>query len=396
MLSPKQVWSLTGKVNNRMRNKPVVWIVFVLMGLSSLACNLSEIGEIVGTPAPVAPTAMPMAPTLSPALVSQVNAVEQLVVDIYARVSPAVVCITAREQFGECVGSGFVIDREGHVVTNNHVAELDLDWLVAFADERTVPAKVIGADPGSDLAVFKVELLPEDVVVVELGDSSTLQVGQLAIAIGNPFGLERTVTTGVISSLSRTLPRTDSQFLLAEVIQTDAAINPGNSGGPLLDSQGRVIGINSAIRSVSGYNSGVGFAVPVNVIKRVVPELIAHGHYAHPWLGVSGATVTLEMVEAMDLPAETGVLIESIEPGSPAEKAGLHGGTQEVIVAGRPMLAGGDVVLAVNGVVVNRFDDLINYLASQTDVGDVLNLTVMRDGQQIGIDIKLEERPESR
>jgi S1-C subfamily serine protease len=379
-----------------MRNKPVLWILFVLMGLGSLACSLSQVGEIVATPAALAPTAAPIAPRLAPELLSQADAAEQLIVDIYARVSPAVVCITARDYFGECIGSGFVIDQEGHVVTNNHVAELDLDWLVTFEDEHTVPAKVIGADPGSDLAVLQMDILPEHLVVVELGDSSSLQVGQAAIAIGNPFGLERTVTTGVISSLSRTLSRTDSNFLLAEVIQTDAAINPGNSGGPLLDSHGKVIGINSAIRSVSGTNSGVGFAIPVDIIKRVVPELIANGHYSHSWLGVSGYSITLELVEAMDLPTELGVLIGTVEPGSPAEKADLKGGVEEVNVAGRPMLAGGDIVLAINGVAVNRFDDLINYLASQTRVGDIVTLTVLRGGQQTDVGVKLEERPEGR
>jgi 2-alkenal reductase len=267
---------------------------------------------------------------------------------------------------------------------------------VVFEDEHTVSARVVGTDPGSDLAVLQVDILPEHLVVVELGDSSSLQVGQTAIAIGNPFGLERTVTTGVISSLSRTLSRTDSDFLLAEVIQTDAAINPGNSGGPLLDSHGRVIGINSAIRSVSGTNSGVGFAIPVDVIKRVVPELIAGGHYSHPWLGVSAYSITSELVEAMDLPTELGVLIGTIEPGSPAEKAGLKGGTEEVDVVGQPMLAGGDIVLAINGVAVNRFDDLINYLASQTRIGDVVTLTVLRDGQHTDVSVKLEERPEDR
>ena len=379
-----------------MRNKPVLLILLLVVGLSSLACSLSQIGKIAATPVALAPTAAPIAPTLPADQLSQANAAEQLIVDIYARVSPAVVCITAREYFGECIGSGFLIDREGHIVTNNHVAELDLDWLVVFEDEHTVPATVTGADPGSDLAVFHVDTLPEHLVIAELGDSSSLQVGQTAIAIGNPFGLERTVTTGVISSLSRTLTRTDSDFLLAEVIQTDAAINPGNSGGPLLDSQGRVIGINSAIRSANGTSSGVGFAIPVDVIKRVVPELIASGHYSHSWLGVSGYSITLEMVEAMNLPTELGVLIGTVEPGSPAEAAGLKGGTEEVNVVGRPMLAGGDIVLAINGLAVNRFDDLINYLASKTRVGDVVTITVLRQGHQSDISVKLEERPEGR
>jgi len=373
-----------------------VWILLVVMGLSGLACSLSQIGKIVATPAALAPTAAPIAPTLPPSLLSQSDTAEQLIVAIYARVSPTVVCITAREYFGECIGSGVIIDGEGHVVTNNHVVELDLDWLVVFEDEHTVTARVIGTDPGSDLAVLQVDMLPEHLVVAELGDSSSLQVGQTAIAIGSPFGLERTVTTGVISSLSRTLSRTDSDFLLAEVIQTDAAINPGNSGGPLLDSRGRVIGINSAISSVSGTNSGVGFAIPVDVVKRVVPELIARGHYGHPWLGVSAYSITLELVEAMDLPTELGVLIGTVEPDSPAEKAGLKGGMREVSVAGQSMLAGGDIVLAINGVTVNRFDDLINYLASQTAVGDVVTLTVLREGKRTDVSVQLEERPEGR
>lgn len=379
-----------------MRNKPVFWFVLVLMGFSSLACSLSQIGEIAATPVALAPTTAAIATTLPPGLSPQSHTAEQLIVDIYARVNPAVVCITARDYFGECIGSGFIIDQEGHVVTNNHVVELELDWLVTFEDEHTVPARVIGADPGSDLAVLQVDMLPEHLVVVELGDSSSLQVGQTVIAIGNPFGLERTVTTGVISSLSRTLSRIDSDFLLAEVIQTDAAINPGNSGGPLLDTHGRVIGINSAIRSVSGTNSGVGFAIPVDVIKRVVPELVAHGYYRHSWLGVSGYSITLELVEAMDLPTELGVLIGSVEPGGPAEKAGLKGGVKEVNVAGQPMLAGGDIVLAINDVPVNRFDDLINYLASQTRVGDIVILTVLRGGRHTEVGVKLEERPEGR
>ncbi len=383
-----------------MRIKSVLSVVLLVLGLSILACNLSEIQEVVTTQAPIAMTTAPTpprpvpTPTLSPDLLLQVSAVERLVVEIYARVSPAVVCITAHEHFGECIGSGFIYDEAGHIVTNRHVVELDLDWLVALADGHTVPARVIGIDPGSDLAVLEASIPAEHLVVVELGDSSTLQVGQLAIAIGNPFGLERTVTTGVISSLSRTLPRTDSYFLLAEVIQTDAAINPGNSGGPLLDSRGRVIGINAAIRSTSGFNSGVGFAIPVNVVKRVVPELIANGHYRHTWLGVRGYTISLEMVEAMNLGATTGVLLEVVEPGGPADKAGLRGGVREVSVAGRQMMAGGDIVISVDGVLVNRFDDLINYLDSETSVGDVVRLAVLRDGQQMVIEVALEERPE--
>ena len=386
-----------------MRKHILFWFVLSLLALSGLACTLSGVARLLESPPPAAPTEVPKAvvvvltPTpLPPALTSRVDVEEQLIINIYARVGPAVVCITAQDQFGGCIGSGFVIDREGHVVTNNHVAVASPNLLVTLADEHSVPAVVIGTDLGSDLAVLKIDVLPEQLVVAELGESSTLRVGQRAIAIGNPFGLERTMTTGIISSLGRTLTRDDSDFLLAEVIQTDAAINPGNSGGPLLDSQGRVIGVNTAIRSASGVNSGVGFAIPVDIVKRVVPELISRGRYGHTWVGVSGRTISPEMVQALELPVETGALIFEVVPGGPAAKAGLRGGERQVGVSGMQMLAGGDIVVAIDDVVVNRFDDLINYLASRTAVGDVVTLTVVRERTEIRIDVMLQERPGNR
>jgi 2-alkenal reductase len=349
-------------------------------------------------PAPQAtPVVVVITPTpLPPALTAGADVEELLVINVYARVSPAVVCVTATEQFGTCIGSGFIVDHEGHIVTNNHVATAARNLLVTLADERSVPAEILGTDPGSDLAVLKIDVPPEDLTVVELGDSDTLRVGQRAIAIGNPFGLERTITTGIVSSLGRTLPRTDSDFQIAEVIQTDAAINPGNSGGPLLDSQGRVIGVNTAIRSLSGVNSGVGFAIPVNIVKRVLPDLVSGGRYRHPWVGVMGSTISPEMVEALDLSVETGVLVYTVEPGSPAAKAGLRGGDEQIVVGGRPVMVGGDILVAINEVPVRRFDDLINYLAAYTNVGDTVNLTVVRDGEQIELQVVLEERPEDR
>jgi S1-C subfamily serine protease len=353
-----------------MRSKLILFLVLGLFLVSSLACNLSEITTLWNEPAAnataAASTAAVVVVTPTPLAGAQpavVDVEEQLVIDIYARVGPAVVCITAPQRFGECIGSGFIIDEEGHVVTNNHVVQAASELLVTLADEHTVPAEVIGTDPGSDLAVLDIDVPVEELTTAELGDSSTLRVGQRAIAIGNPFGLERTVTTGIISSLRRTLDRTDSDFQIAEVIQTDAAINPGNSGGPLLDSSGQVIGVNSAILSTSGSNSGVGFAIPVDVVKKVVPELIATGHYRHPWIGVSGQSITSEMVTAGNLAVDSGVLVFTVEPGSPAEKAGLRGGNQQVMVSGVPMAFGGDIVIAINGVGVKRFADVVNYLS---------------------------------
>jgi 2-alkenal reductase len=386
-----------------MRNRIVIGFLLGLLVLTGLACNVSELSTMMITPSPAAPAETPtpvivvLTPTpVSPDVTFQADIEEQLVINVYARVSPAVVCITAEEHFGNCIGSGFVIDKQGHIVTNNHVAEALPELLVTLADEHTVPAEVVGTDAGSDLAVLRIDVPAEQLVPAELGNSTELKVGQRAIAIGNPFGLERTVTTGVISSLGRTLDRDDSDFQLAEVIQTDAAINPGNSGGPLLDSQGRVIGVSTAIRSLNGVNSGVGFAIPVDIVKRVVPELITHGRYRHTWVGIRGRTITQEMVAAMELPVDIGVLISVVEPGGPADRAMLRGGSEEVVVSGIRMHAGGDIVTAINGIEVKGFDDLINFLASRTSVGDVVTLRIVRDQQEIEVELTLEERPGER
>ncbi len=392
-------------MGNRSRKWFVLSVGLALLLLSVVACSLSELSSQLSTPEtqePVAvqtqtPVVIVLTPTPQPQVIaSAVDIEEQIVIDVYARVAPGVVCITAPEQFGSCIGSGFIIDREGHIVTNDHVAQADPNLLVTLADEHTVPAAVVGTDPGSDLAVIQIDVAADLLTVVPLGESAGLRVGQRAIAIGNPFGLARTVTTGIISSLGRTLPRDDSDFQIAELIQTDAAINPGNSGGPLLNSQGEVIGVNTAIRSLTGVNSGVGFAIPVDIVRRVVPELISLGHYRHPWVGVTGATISPEMVEVMELPVETGVLIFSVEPDSPASKAGLLGGDSEVVIAGRPMWEGGDILVAIGGMPVNDFDDLVNYLASNTSVGEEVNVTIVRDGVERSVTLVLEERPSDR
>jgi len=381
------------------------WVALGLLSLSVMACSLADLSSRLSTPDSGEPamvqTQAPGVIVLTPAplpaeIASAADVEEQIVINVYAQASPGVVCITAPEQFGSCIGSGFIIDLEGHVVTNNHVAMAAPDLLVTLADAHTVPAQIVGADSGSDLAVLKIDVAAEELTAVPLGESSSLRIGQRAIAIGNPFGLERTVTTGIISSLGRTLPRDDSDFQIAQLIQTDAAINPGNSGGPLLNSQGEVIGVNTAIRSLTGVNSGVGFAIPVDIVKRVVPELISLGRYRHPWVGVTGTSISPEIVEVLELPVDTGVLIFQVEPDSPASKAGLKGGDTEVVISGRPMLEGGDILVAINGTPVKNFDDLVNYLASYTSVGDTVSLTVVRDGAELEVELVLEERPGNR
>jgi S1-C subfamily serine protease len=229
---------------------------------------------------------------------------------------------------------------------------------------------------------------------VELGESDTLRVGQRAIAIGNPFGFERTVTTGIISAVGRGL-RQSSGFSLSNLIQTDAAINPGNSGGPLLDSRGKVIGVNTIIFTSSGFSSGVGLAVPVNTVKRVVPELIENGHFAHPWLGIRGYSIDSELAEALDLPVDNGVLVAEVIRNGPSAQTGLRGGKREVLVEGfvEPVSADGDIIVAINDTEIRSMDDLITYLES-TLVGQEVELSIIRDGDEKHLTIKLDERPD--
>jgi len=366
--------------------------------------------EVVATPTP-----------LPPAAIQEADAEEQLLINIYKRVNPAVVNIRVakriegfrfefeipgfprgpEEFFMPGEGSGFVYDKEGHIVTNNHVVEGAEEIEVTFFDGTIVKAEVVGTDPDSDLAVLKVDLPPEGLQAVELGDSDGLEVGQRVIAIGNPFGLNGTMTTGIISALGRTLPlgriseTVGGRFSIAELIQTDAAINPGNSGGPLLDSQGRVIGVNTAITSLSGSFAGVGFAVPVNLVKRVAPELIEKGRYAYPWLGISGTALVPKIMEEMGLPIERGALIVEVVEGSPAERAGLRGGKRDWVVEvfGKPTALGGDVITAIDGIEVKSMEDLIVYLVRETRVGQEVKLTIVRDGKEMEVEIELAERP---
>jgi S1-C subfamily serine protease len=269
---------------------------------------------------------------------------------------------------------------------------------VTLADETKLPAQVVGVDPSNDLAVLKADVPPEALHPVELGDSQTLQVGQRVVAIGNPFGFRSTLTTGVISSLGRTIQSPDERFI-GEIIQTDAAINPGNSGGPLLDSQGQVIGVNTAIFSPSQASVGIGFAIPVETVKRVVPSLIATGRYLHPWLGVDIFDVTPELAQGLgeggfELPVDQGVLVMDVYPDSPADQAGLQGSTDEARWGNLMLPVGGDIIIAVDGTEVKGGQDLTIYLETQTKVGQAIQVTVMRDGREMTLEVQLAERPE--
>ncbi len=379
------------------------YLVAATILMVSLGCALGSLsgGEpLAPTPGPT-PTPVVVVATAAPlsqADLAALDVEDRLISNLYERVGPSVVHITARvitldffwgPMPSEGTGSGFVLDQKGHIVTNYHVVEGAESVTVILADGTEVPAQIVGVDPPNDLAVIKIDVSPDKLVPVELGDSSTLRVGQRAIAIGNPFGLDRTLTTGVISALGRPL-QTSKDTVIYNVIQTDAAINPGNSGGPLLNSRGQVIGVNTAIRQNA---EGIGFAVPVDTVKRVVPELIARGRYPHPWLGVLGYSLTPELARALDLPSDSGILVARIYRGSPAQQAGVRGASHEVIVGNRRLLAGGDILIAVNDHPINNWDDLLEYLEENTRVGQEITLTVLRDGEKLTLTVTLAEQP---
>ncbi len=300
-----------------------------------------------------------------------------------------------REFFNRGQGSGFVWDQEGHIVTNNHVVAGASSVEVVFADGSTFQAQVLGRDPNSDLAVIKIDRPAAELKPVTLGDSDQLKVGQLSIAIGSPFGQEFTMTGGIISAVGRTIRSGNAGFSIPEAIQTDTSINPGNSGGPLLDRTGAVIGINSQIYSRSGANEGIGFAVPINTAKRIVPILIKGEEYKYAWLGISGATVSPELIDLMKLPQDTkGAVVIEVTKDSPADKAGLKGSDKTQTVDGIDYQLGGDVITAINGQPVQSIEDVITYLADSTRPGDTVPLEVIHaDGTKATVQVTLGERP---
>lgn len=384
-------------------------VMFLVLAGLACACDTQEL-LFVSTPAAPAATQPPVpvlvaTPTALPEeFIAEIDAEDALLINLYQRANPAVVYIEISvEQENVSVplatGSGFVIDTEGRIVTNAHVVEQANGVQVTFSDGSVVAAQILGWDLYSDLAVIQVDVSPDRLVPLELGDSSALQVGQRAVAIGNPFGLDGTMTVGVISALGRTLPthvlQSGGSFSNPEIIQTDASINPGNSGGPLLDTRGRVIGVNTAIRSETGVNSGVGFAVPVNTVKRILPALIEDGAYKYPYLGITSDTrfAIAELAGPLELPVVYGVLVSEVTPGTAAARAGLRGGNREIEFMGATIRAGGDIIVEIDEYELRDFDDLIAYLVREVEVDQRVMLTIVRDGEELEIPVTLGERP---
>ena len=387
--------------------KRLIFLLPLILAVLACTCNTQQ---LFFAPTPTSPpTPEPVVIVLTPTRVAeehitQTDAEDAILVNLYQRVNPAVVYIEVltgqpEEQMSLGTGSGFVVDTEGHIVTNNHVVEYGDLVQVTFSNGNVTRATLVGQDPYSDLAVLKVDVPAEQLVPLELGDSDALQVGQRVIAIGNPFGLTGTMTVGISSALGRSLPtqvlQSGGNFSNPEIIQTDAAINPGNSGGPLLDLRGRVIGVNTAIRSTTNVNSGIGFAVPANTLKRILPYLIEEGTYHYPYLGiVSNTRFTMaELAEHLELPVTHGVLIAQVQPGTAAQRAGLRGGDKEVEILGEKIMAGGDIIVAIDGHELQTFEDLNAYLVRETEVGQRVVLTIIRDGEKLEVPVTLGERP---
>ena len=300
------------------------------------------------------------------------------------------------------LGSGFVWDTDGHIVTNNHVVQDATEITVTFYDGTTVPAKVVGADPNSDLAVVKVDVPADELPPLDVADSTEISVGQLAVAIGNPYGLEGTMTVGFVSALGRSLAvdaysSTSGSYTIPDIIQTDAPINPGNSGGVLVDDEGRLIGVPTAIESTTGSNSGIGFALPSAIVQKVVPALIDEGAVDYSWLGITGTTLSADLAEAMGLDRDQrGVLVIEVTSRGPAENAGLRGSDAQVTRDGEQVEVGGDVIVAIDDHPVREFDELVSYLVGSTSPGDEVTLTISRDGQEQTVEVTLAARPETQ
>ncbi len=401
------------------------WFTPLLLALSIAlaACGgASVLQDTAATPAASTPfdalvadvnAEVQMPTPVGEAVVAEADAEHTLLANLYERLSPSVVFIEvvvggtdsdfAFQDTGN--GSGFVYDMNGHIITNAHVINEASEVRVTFNDGYVVQAEIVGYDTYSDIAVIRVDVNPERLFPIPLGDSDTVRVGDRAIVIGNPFGLASSMTTGIISAKGRQLPSAqliDSTapggFQNPSIIQVDADINPGNSGGPLLNSQGEVVGVNTAIRTETGVFEGVGFAVPASTVKRVVPELIDQGIVDYAWLGISAMSAAdgfgvASLAEPLELPVEAGVMLSTVTPGSPAAKAGLIGGNEIVVVRGREICTGGDIVVAVDDQSVNTMDELVTFLVTNNAPGDTINLRVIRGRETLEVPVELEGRP---
>lgn len=389
------------------RNRIIRIITFLMViFLVASACRLTRSTDLT---TPEAAQQIPQesvetlpAQTGQTILVPEYAALEGSLEALYEQVSPGVVSLQFTTTEGGGQGTGFVIDKEGHIVTNYHVASEATELEVHFPSGLKVYGTVIGTDMDSDLAVIKVDVDPDVLVPLTLGDSEAIKVGQTVVAIGNPYGLSGTMTVGIVSARGRVLDsmrQTESGtfYSSGDTIQTDALINPGNSGGPLLNLNGEVIGVNRAIQtagtSITGgaVNTGIGFAISSNTVRRVVPALIETGTYAYPYLGLSSySNMSLAMVEALKLPQSTGAYVASVVAGGPADQAGIKGGTQPTAVQG--LTTGGDLIIAVDGIEIKDFSELMSYLVLNASVGDDIVLTIIRSGKTMDVTVTLGQR----
>ena len=440
-------------MRSRISLRPLLAVAFAIAVLSAAACSSGQAqvatedaaggslepssastigltaGQAVDIVSPASPPAIAgdapaVLPEIAPALDLDPDAVvaaqEQVLAGIYDAVLPSAVhvlttldadsAVGERGRFGSPFGdlpvppdrffqrgegSGFVWDEQGHIVTNQHVVANADRVTVEFADGTELDAEIVGGDPNSDIAVLKIEPPPGGLTPVAVGDNGTVRVGQMAITIGSPFGQDFSMTSGIVSALGRTRPSGMTNYSIPLVIQHDAAINPGNSGGPLLDRHGRVIGVNTQIISQTGTSAGIGFAVPINIVKRVVPALIADGEYRYAWLGISGVDLFQELREEAGLPSGIrGVLVQTVAADGPADRAGLTAGDKQTQLGGGTYSLGGDTIVAIEDVPVHQMSDLINYLAEHTDPGDVVTLAVVRaGGESADVTVTLAARP---
>jgi len=392
----------------------ITWLILVTLGCqASFSSSSLPFLSALNTSTPAAtPSVGASSPSKAPPQVqvdsgqvktADILNTQDLLVGIYKQVSPGVVSIETVTSQGAGAGSGFVFNKDGYIVTNYHVVQDSEDLVVNFQSGLKVRGKVKATDLDSDIAVVKVDVKPEDLFPLTMGDSDQLQVGQMVLAIGNPYRLSSTMTLGIVSAKGRLLDsirQTSSgqSFSAGDLIQTDASINPGNSGGPLLNLNGEVVGINRAIRTNGvtqvgePINTGIGFAVSVNVVRRVVPELIRSGKYDYPYLGLTAMPeLTLFAEEALGLSRTTGAYILEIVPGGPVDKAGLLAGKKQTNIQG--LKGGGDLIIAADGRPVQAYSDLVGYLFTNKSPGDVVSLTVLRGGNEVIVDVTLGKRP---